>query len=106
MLVIISVVKENARPQGQLMSNIEKQRILDLRKTGLTKSEIKSQINLSQGVLKHFLKLGIDNYGSIKRPGRPQILQNGEFYGKFRKPDASLRKSFMDSIWDVIPTLF
>ncbi|KAK2579788.1 hypothetical protein KPH14_012181 [Odynerus spinipes] len=58
-------------PRGTQLSDIEKQRIIDLKSCGKSQRQIASMINRSQSVVKNFLKLGIENYGKIKRSGRP-----------------------------------
>lgn len=58
-------------PRGKQLSDIEKQRIIDLRSCGKTQREIANAICRSQSVVKNFLKQGIENYGKKKRSGRP-----------------------------------
>lgn len=58
-------------PRGSELNEMQKQRIMDLRNCGNSQRQIASMINKSQSVVKHFLKLGIENYGQQKRTGRP-----------------------------------
>lgn len=58
-------------PRGKQLTDIEKQRIVDLKNSGMTQREIATEINRSQGVVKNFLQAGIENYGTNKRSGRP-----------------------------------
>lgn len=59
-------------PRGKKLTDAEKQQIFDLKISGKTQREIAKVIKRSQCVVKNFLKLGLENYGKIKRPGRPQ----------------------------------
>lgn len=56
-------------PRGKQLTDIEKQRIIDLRSCGKTQRQIADIICRSQSAVKNFLKLGVENYGKKKRSG-------------------------------------
>ncbi|KAK9506085.1 hypothetical protein O3M35_008083 [Rhynocoris fuscipes] len=58
-------------PRGTQLTEIEQQRIMDLKRGGMTQRQIARELNRSQGVVKNFLICGPDNYGKNKRSGRP-----------------------------------